>query len=237
MHACLTGAISTLHPRGINHLALATTDMKTQLTFWCDVLGLPLKALYRMHGVPGAFHGFVELSADSYVAFVAHPKNTAEVDFGTSHANGGGGAMRGGAMQHVALHVDSLDEMLELRDRIRSKGVQVLGPIDHGFLQSMYFEGPEGLNLEVATGSDIPAEQWIDPEVVDLCGIDAAELAALKQPADHACPTDPVPNPTEFRPDNERAKHNPNGLARAYAMDDDEVWERFSETKPPVPPA
>ena len=51
----------TLHPRGINHLALATTDMKAQLTFWCDVLGLPLKALYRMHGVPGAFHGFVEL--------------------------------------------------------------------------------------------------------------------------------------------------------------------------------
>ena len=48
-----------LHPRGVNHLALSTTDMKHQLEFWCDVLGLPLKALYWMHGVKGAYHGFV----------------------------------------------------------------------------------------------------------------------------------------------------------------------------------
>ena len=61
-----------LHPRGVNHLALSTTDMKRQLEFWCDVLGLPLKALYWMHGVKGAYHGFVELAPDSYVAFVQH---------------------------------------------------------------------------------------------------------------------------------------------------------------------
>jgi len=30
-----------LTTRGFNHLALSTTDMKKQLTFWCDVLGLP----------------------------------------------------------------------------------------------------------------------------------------------------------------------------------------------------
>ena len=56
--------MTTLHPRGVNHLALSTTDMKRQLTFWCDVLGVPLKALYWMHGVEGAYHGFVELAPD-----------------------------------------------------------------------------------------------------------------------------------------------------------------------------
>src|SRR5271170_6800951 len=64
---------TTLHPRGVNHLALSTRDMKGQLEFWCDVLGCPLRALYYMHGVDGAFHGFVELAPESYVAFVSTP--------------------------------------------------------------------------------------------------------------------------------------------------------------------
>ena len=31
---------STLQPRGVNHLALSTCDMKAQLTYFADVLGL-----------------------------------------------------------------------------------------------------------------------------------------------------------------------------------------------------
>ncbi len=54
--------MATLKPSGVNHLALSTTNMKRQLQFWCDALGLPLKALYWMHGVEGAYHGFVELA-------------------------------------------------------------------------------------------------------------------------------------------------------------------------------
>lgn len=57
-----------LHPRGVNHLAISTTDMGRQLRFWCDAVGTSLKALYWMHGVKGAYHGFVELDAGSYIA-------------------------------------------------------------------------------------------------------------------------------------------------------------------------
>ena len=65
--------------------------MKGQLEFWCDVLGLPLKALYWMHGAKGAYHGFVELAPDSYVVFVQMPENSKDIEFGVSHANGPGG--------------------------------------------------------------------------------------------------------------------------------------------------
>ena len=182
--------MSTLHPRGVNHLALSTTDMKRQLTFWCDALGLPLKALYWMHGVKGAYHGFIELSPDSYIAFVQHPKNSDEVEFGTSHADGPGGEVRGGTMQHLAMHVDTFDELLTMRDRLRSKGIQVLGPIDHGFVQSIYFEGPEGLNLEVACGSNIDPAAWIDPEVTGLCGITDRRTCGYDEPG-HLRPARP----------------------------------------------
>jgi len=229
--------MTSLKPRGVNHLALSTTDMKQQLSFWCDGLGLPLKALYWMHGVEGAYHGFVELSEDSYVAFVQHPENANGVEFGVSHADGPGGDVRGGTMQHVAFHVDTVAEVLEMRDRLRSRGIQVLGPLDHGFIQSIYFEGPEGLNLEICSGSDIDERAWIDPEVSDLCGISAAELEALKSPAVFERPATPVPQPTEPHAANERSRQFPERQRLTFAMPDDVVWRKFSETTPPVTPA
>ena len=226
--------MSTLHPRGVNHLALSTTDMKRQLTFWCDALGLPLKALYWMHGVKGAYHGFIELSPESYIAFVQHPKNGTEVEFGVSHADGPGGDVRGGTMQHLAMHVDTFDELLTMRDRLRSKGIQVLGPIDHGFVQSIYFEGPEGLNLEVACGSNIDPAAWIDPEVTGLCGITTDELASMQNPAAFDRPAEAVAQPTEPHPENIRAARDPERYARTVSLDDSFVWQKLSETTPPV---
>ena len=55
---------------GIHHLAIATKDIKAQIEFFTDVLGAELVALYWMHGVDGAWHGFVKLHDTSYVAFV-----------------------------------------------------------------------------------------------------------------------------------------------------------------------
>jgi catechol 2,3-dioxygenase-like lactoylglutathione lyase family enzyme len=223
-----------LHPRGVNHLALSTTDMKHQLEFWCDVLGLPLKALYWMHGVKGAYHGFVELAPDSYVAFVQMPENTKEMEYGTSHANGPGGPIRGGTMQHVAFHVDTLADVLGMRDRLRSRGVQVVGPIDHGFIKSIYFDGPEGLNLEICCGTNINGEAWIDPEVVGLCGITEAELEALKEPAGFERAAHPVPQPSTPHASSVQDDEQPAWYSRVIALTDDEVWERMSEPTPPV---
>ncbi len=228
--------MTTLHPRGVNHLALSTTDMKRQLEFWCDVLGLPLKALYWMHGVEGCYHGFVELAPDSYVAFVQHPDNGKEIEMGVSHADGPGGDVRGGVMQHVAFHVDTLEEVLEMRDRIRSRGVQVMGPLDHGMIKSIYFEGPEGLNLEVCCGEDIDEEAWIDPEVTGLCGITDAELERLKNPESYERPATAVPQPSEPHPENARAALNPEKYAAIAGLPDELVWEKLSETTPPVAP-
>jgi catechol 2,3-dioxygenase-like lactoylglutathione lyase family enzyme len=225
--------MTTLHPRGVNHLALSTRDMKGQLEFWTDVLGCPLKALYWMHGVDNTFHGFVELAPDSYVAFVQHPDNAKDIEWGVTHAGNPGAPVTAGTMQHVAFHVDTMDDLLAMRDRVRSRGVQVIGPIDHGFVQSMYFAGPEGLSLEICTGSDIDERAWIDPEVQRLCAIDDREVEQLKAPAAYERPTAPVPQPRsdESKP---RMHYPPAVYDRMVAMTDQQMWERASETTPPV---
>ncbi|MGB3738919.1 MAG: VOC family protein [Pontixanthobacter sp.] len=182
---------------GIHHLAISTADMKAQIAFFTQVLGLELEALYWMHGVEGAWHGFLKLNDQCSVAFVQMDGTDAhERALGSSHAAHGGAPSSGGTMQHVSLRVSSSDELLAARDRIRQHGVPVFGPIEHGMCSSIYFAGPEGLNLEVAwSDGAIDPKQWIDPEVAALAGIDAEELATYRAPPAMADTDGPVPQP------------------------------------------
>src|SRR5512147_2065991 len=182
---------------GVHHLAVCTADIKKQIEFFTDVLGMELVALYWMHGVEGAWHAFLKLNDHAYLAFV----QTAEIakiprTLGVTHAGSGAGANAGGGMQHVALNVDTLDELLALRDRIRSRGVTIFGPLDHGLCHSIYFAGPEDLTLEIATSERaIDGRAWIDPEVVALAGISPEELERFRKPAAFQSSGGAVPQP------------------------------------------
>jgi catechol 2,3-dioxygenase-like lactoylglutathione lyase family enzyme len=185
-----------LHPNGVNHIALSTADIKAQIEFFTDVLGGELKALYWMHGVENTFHGFIEMSSSSYVAFMQNPANSTDIQLGVTHSGNAGGPVTAGTMQHLAFNVDSLDDLYAMRDRIRSRGVIVMGPIDHGMCHSIYFAGPEGLSLEVAYGGAIDERAWIDPEVMALAGITADELPRFLTPAEFVRPSEPVAQPS-----------------------------------------
>ena len=139
---------------GVHHLAIMTADVKAQIEFFSDVLGMKLKALYWMHNVDGYFHAFLELNPSCCVAFVAAPAvKDIPTTFGGSHAGNPVKPCAAGAMQHVAFNVDDDAALLAMRDRIRSRGVRVMGPLDHGFCKSIYFGGPENLVLEVSTSA------------------------------------------------------------------------------------
>ena len=221
---------------GVHHLALCTGDIKAQIEFFTDVLGAELKALYWMHGVDKTFHGFLELNDSCSVAFVQNPQIAdIEPQLGVSHAANPGMPSAPGTMQHVAFNVDGSDELLALRDRIRDRGVNVMGPIDHGFCQSIYFAGPEGLNLEISTSAEgIDPEAWIDPEVVALAGIDADELDRYKRPAGYDNESGrPVPQPP-IDPAKPHMVYPPDAYERIMTMPDDDLTARMSEPDPPV---
>ena len=222
---------------GVHHLAIATADIKKQIAFCTDVLGMELVALYWMHGVEGAWHGFLKLNDHSYVAFVQTP-DIAKVErtLGVTHAGNAGNPCAGGAMQHVAFNVDTEEDLLALRDRIRSRGVTVMGPIDHGMCKSMYFAGPEDLSLEIATSEEaIDGRAWVDPEVVELAGISAEELDRFKNPAAYEGEGGAVPQP-EFDPAKPWMRGYPEEAYRAVITMPDEVIAAQAEPfkDPPV---
>jgi catechol 2,3-dioxygenase-like lactoylglutathione lyase family enzyme len=185
-------------PNGIHHLAICTADIKRQIEFFTDVMGMELVALYWMHGAEGAWHGFLRLNDRSAIAFVQTPEiGKIPAELGRTYAGNAGLPAAPGTMQHVAFNVDGEAELLAMRDRIRSRGVHVFGHLDHGMCKSIYFAGPENLTLEVSTdeGRPIDPAAWIDPEVVALAGISPEELARYKSPAPYARPAEPVPQP------------------------------------------
>jgi catechol 2,3-dioxygenase-like lactoylglutathione lyase family enzyme len=225
-------------PNGLHHLAIATCDAKAQIEFFTDVIGLELVALYWMHGVADTVHAFLRLSDTASIAFVQGPEmRHIEPQLGVSHAGFTAGPVAPGAVQHVALNVDSEDDLLAMRDRIRSRGHFVMGPIDHGMCKSIYLAAPEGLQLEFSTWTGvIDAERWIDPEVVAFCGIDTADIARYRAPAAFASQggavpqPDPRAKPTFVFPDEMRET----GEA-LLAASDAEIAMALDHPEPPVP--
>jgi catechol 2,3-dioxygenase-like lactoylglutathione lyase family enzyme len=226
-------------PNGIHHLALSTGDMKGQIDFFTDVLGMRLTALYWMHGAKGAWHGFLELNESSSLAFVFIPGNDKlETLIGQTHAGNSGGPSSPGTMQHVAFNVDSKEELLNLRDRIRSKGVTVLGPIPHGICYSIYFAGPENLTLEIATSGGAPAPldhdaTWVDPEVQGLAGISDEELARYITPESFDGQGGAVEQPA-FDPSKPHPVMPPGVYEMVLATPEEVIVEQIGDETPPA---
>lgn len=186
----------TQHPTGIHHLAFMAGDIKKHIAFFSEVMGCPLVALFDMHGVPGASHAFLKMSDGCYFSIVQMPGvDDIPIQLGVTHAGNGALPSAAGTLQHLAFGVDTEEGLIAMRDRIRSHGVNVIGPIDHGMCKSIYFAGPDKLTLEVAVScGPLDPARWVDPAVLDRCGISAEEAARFKAPAPFEGAS-PVPQP------------------------------------------
>jgi catechol 2,3-dioxygenase-like lactoylglutathione lyase family enzyme len=222
--------------QGLHHLAVCTANMKEQIEFFTDKLGMELQALYWMHGVENTWHGFLRLNDESSIAFVSNPQ-IAEIPrvLGESHAGNPGANSAGGTMQHVALKVDDHDGLLAMRDRLRAKGVPVMGPIEHGMCCSIYFAGPENLSLELSYSREpIDNEAWIDPEVVALAGISAEELARFKNPPAYQDEGGEVAQPALDDSGGPHMTNYPDGMYERIMTAPDEALLHSVESEPPV---
>ena len=155
-------------------------------------------------------------------------------ELGKTHAGNPGLPSASGTMQHLAFNVTTRAELLAMRDRIRSRGVPVMGPIDHGMCTSIYFAGLEDMSLEVSTSEQaIDGNAWIDPEVVGLAGISAEELQRFRHPAKFDRPVRPVPQPALDGP-GPHMSYPPAAYKAIMGMADDELNRRMSVIDPPV---
>jgi len=227
-----------IKPTGIHHVAVMSGDIKQHIAFFSDVLGCQLVGLFDMHGVPGAFHAFLHLNDQCSFSIVQTPEaGNVAIELGKTHAGTGAGTSAPGTLQHLALRVDSEADLLNMRDRIRRAGVNVIGPIDHGLCKSIYFAGPDQLTLEVATSDTaIDPDRWIDPGVLEKAGITPDEAERYRAPDPYAGEGGARPQPP-YDPDKPHQAYPEQAYRRMLDTPDEVLSQAASYAEPPVAPA
>ena len=184
---------------GVNHVAFLTNDMKEQIEFYTQVVGYELVGIFPFHGVDGTIHCFLDSGNGFLLSFVQHSGEKVEPVYGVSHATDVGGPAAGGAHQHIAMALDTMDDMLGMRDRLRSAGHAVFGPIEHGGMcHSMYLGAPEGIQLEFTTTEGcgpFDPDKWIEAESAAEVGISEDDLKRYRNPTPLEATGGKVPQP------------------------------------------
>jgi catechol 2,3-dioxygenase-like lactoylglutathione lyase family enzyme len=132
---------------GLHHFAWRCRDAEETRRFYEDVLGLPLVHVIQADNVPSTgeycpyVHIFFQLGDGSYIAFF---------DLGDD-VKAQPSPNTPSWVNHLALRVDSREQLLAAKKRLEDAGVEVLGVTDHHIIESIYFFDPNGIRLELTT--------------------------------------------------------------------------------------
>ena len=139
---------------GIHHVAYRCRDAKETVEFYRDVLDMDYTTAFAEDHVPSTgeydpyMHVFLDAGNGNVLAFFELPN---QKDMGRDENTPIW-------VQHIAFKVGSVDELLAAKARAVSKGIEVLGPTDHGIFKSIYFFDPNGHRVELAADTGTPEE-------------------------------------------------------------------------------
>lgn len=165
---------------GLHHFAYRCRDSEETRRFYEDILGLPLVHVIKADHVPSTgeycpyVHIFFQMGDGSYIAFFdlgddikpMPSPNTPEW------------------VNHLALRVESVDELARAKQRLEAAGIEVLGITEHHIISSIYFFDPNGIRLELTTPTVSSAEtaalaQYAHQEVKEWTALKAQRLAGM----------------------------------------------------------
>jgi glyoxylase I family protein len=162
-------------PSMLSHVAYITRDTAATADFYTRLLGMELVNAVLDDAIPSTgepipyFHSFFRMADGSTVAFfeapelppLAPPPHSAYDTF-----------------QHIALQVDTTEDVDGWHAWLQSNGIEVLGPVDHKIIYSIYFHDPNGVRLEITTPTS-PA--WNDN--AEAAQASLADWQAIKERA------------------------------------------------------
>lgn len=147
-------ALSRLVLKGVDHTARPTWKLKETVMFYRDTLGLPLIHTISARGWgpnthPDFLHFFFDSGKGSTIAFFYY--------LGTRQPESMGGRESTKPWPedfvtdatHTAWLVDSEEELLQWKEFLLEKGVDVSVETRHEVIESIYFRDPNGYFLEI----------------------------------------------------------------------------------------
>ena len=143
----------------VGHVVLAVRDPEASAKWYTDVLGMDL-----MHYNEKGQMAFLSFGTQHHdIAVVKAPEDATLGSPGISH---------------TALQIEGgLEELRQLYQRMKDRGVKIDFTTDHGLSQSVYFFDPDGNRLEIFCET-MSAEEGIEFMRAGRAGRDPLELEA-----------------------------------------------------------
>jgi catechol 2,3-dioxygenase-like lactoylglutathione lyase family enzyme len=129
----------------IHHVAYRCKDAKETVTFYRTVLGMAFKLAIAEDRVPSTgeddpyMHVFLDAGMGNVLAFFELP-NSPVMDRDRNTPEW---------VQHIAFEVATLEDLLASKARLEAYDIEVIGPVNHGIFDSIYFFDPNGHRLEL----------------------------------------------------------------------------------------
>ena len=139
---------------GLHHFAYRCRDAEETRRFYEDTLGLPLFHYIRNDIVPSTgeycpyVHIFFRMTDGSCMAFFDLGDDVAPAPSANTPA----------WVNHIALRVDTVEQLEAMKTRLEANGIEVLGVTDHRIFNSIYFFDPNGIRLELCAQLAPPAQ-------------------------------------------------------------------------------
>ena len=163
----------------IHHVAYRCKDARETVLWYRKHLGMDFVLAIAENEVPSTkapdpyMHVFLDAGQGNVLAFFELP-NSPEM---------GRDPNTPAWVQHIALKVGSIDELLAAKAKLVEAGIEVLGPTNHTLFQSIYFFDPNGHRLELACDTSTP-EMTKKLDEVKWAMLD--EWAQTKRAPEHA---------------------------------------------------
>ena len=136
----------------IHHVAYRCKDARETVLWYRQHLGMDFVLAIAEDEVPSTkapdpyMHVFLNAGNGNVLAFFELP-NSPEMGRDPHTPNW---------VQHIALKVGSMDELLAAKAKLQAAGIEVIGPTNHTLFQSIYFFDPNGHRLELACDTSTP---------------------------------------------------------------------------------
>ena len=163
----------------IHHVAYRCKDAKETVEWYGKYLNMDFVLAIAENEVPSTkepdpyMHVFLDAGGGNILAFFELP----------TRAPMGKDPNTPEWVQHLALKVETMDELIEAKARLEADDIDVLGPTNHTIFQSIYFFDPNGHRIELACNTNTPEmDQRLDKVKWDMLN----EWAQTKRAPAHA---------------------------------------------------
>jgi catechol 2,3-dioxygenase-like lactoylglutathione lyase family enzyme len=130
-----------LQSQGVHHITIVGADRETSIDFWEGVLGMPFVFEQPNLDRPTESHLYFDPGDGRLITIFTNEERTPDAERTATDA---------GCVHHIAFSI-SQATFRQAVERLDERGIRHSGVKDRGFMDSIYFEDPLGLLIELAS--------------------------------------------------------------------------------------